>query len=143
MERNNEFLVATHLFLIKENKILLYLRKWWFQDWMYNLIAWHLDWWEDPREAIIREAKEEAWISISKSDLKFSHVWYSVTWKWKEIIQFYFSCNKWAWEIKNLELDKCYSMWFFELDKLPENITPYIKQALLDYINKVNYNEYK
>lgn len=141
MERST-FLVATHLFLMKWNEILLYLRKGWSQEWMYNLIAWHLDWWEDPRDATIREAKEEAGIDIEKNDLKFERVSYSPAWNWKEYIQFYFSCHKWKWEIKNLELDRCYKMEFYPINNLPENITPYVKEAIKDFEENVPYNEY-
>lgn len=142
MERKN-FLVATHLFLIKWDEILLYLRKWWRQEWKYNLIAGHLDWWEDPKKATIREAKEEAWIDIKKEDLEFSHVTYSLAWNWKEYIQFYFSCKKWEWEIKNLELDRCYKMEFFPIKDLPGNTTPYIKKAIYNYLNNIKYSEDK
>ncbi len=76
MDRKN-FLVAVHLFLRKWNEILLYKRRWWSQDGLYNLIAWHLDGWETPVEAIIREAQEEAWIIIKSKDLQFSHVAHS------------------------------------------------------------------
>ncbi len=140
MERNNWFLVSTHILLIKENNILLYLRKWGLQDWKYNVIAGHLDWWETPIEATIREAKEEAWIIIQKEDLYFSHVSYSIAWNWKEYIQFYFSCKKWEWEIKNLEIERCYNMSFFPIDNLPENTTPYIKQAITNFRNNITYS---
>ena len=142
MERNNWFLVATHLILKKDNKILLYKRKWGKQDWYYNLIAGHLDWNETPVEATIREANEEAWIIINKNDLVFSSVAYSINWKWQEIIQFYFICNKWEWEIKNNEMDRCYEMKFFPINNLPNNTTPYIKNAINDYLNNISYNEY-
>lgn len=142
MERTN-FLVATHLLLIKWNEILLYLRKWWSQEWKYNLIAGHLDWWEDPRQATIREAKEEAWIAIKKEDLEFSHITYSLAWNWKEYIQFYFSCKKWEWKIQNLELDRCYKMDFLPINKLPENTTEYIKKAIQNFLNNKKYTEDK
>jgi len=143
MEQRKTFLGATHLFLTKWNEILLYLRKWWSQDWLYNLIAWHLDWWENPREATIREAMEEAWIKIEKKDLEFCNITHSIAWFWKEYMQFYFSCNKWEWEIQNLEKNRCYEMKFFPIDDLPENITPYIKWAIKNFINKTIYSEYK
>ena len=141
MERNDWFLVSTHLLLIKENNILLYLRKWWLQDWKYNLIAWHLDWGETPIEATVREAEEEAWIIIKNEDLYFSHVSYSIAWNWKEYIQFYFTCEKWKWEIINKELDRCYEMEFFPITNLPENTTSYIKQAILNYKNWLKYSD--
>lgn len=143
MEKRKPFLASTHLFLIKWNEILLYLRKWWSQDWLYNLIAWHLDWWETPRESTVREAIEEAWIIININNLKFCNITHSITWTWTEYMQFYFSCDKWKWEIKNLEKDRCYEMKFFPLNNLPKNITPYIKDAINNYKNQIIYSEYK
>ena len=142
MTTRKTFLVSTHLYLRKDDTILLYLRKWWNQDMMYNLIAWHLDWWEDPKNATIREAYEEAGITIKKEDLIFETVAYSMTWKWQEYIQFYFSCDKWDWEIKNMEQDRCYEMKFFLINNLPKNISPYIKKAINDYKNWEKYGEY-
>jgi 8-oxo-dGTP pyrophosphatase MutT (NUDIX family) len=141
MERT-KFLVATHIFLLDWEKILLYLRKWGSQDSMYNLIAWHLDGNESPIDATIREAKEEAWINIKRKDLNFERVAYSPLWDGREYIQFYFSCRNWSWTIKNMELDRCYGMDFFPINNLPKNITPYIKEAINDYINTINYSEF-
>lgn len=137
-----KFLVSTHLLLLKENDILLYLRKWGNQDKMYNLIAGHLDWWETPIEATIREVKEEANIDIKKEDLEFSHVSYSYVSENIEYIQFYFLCKKWEWNIENMELDRCYKMEFFPIKKLPKNITPYISKEIWNFLKGEKYNEY-
>lgn len=142
MERQ-QFRASTHIFLIKQNTILLYLRKWENQDGMYNLIAGHLDGWETPKSATIRESYEEAGIVIQEENLVFEHISHSITKKGKEYIQFYFSCTKWEGEIKNMEPEKCYSMEFFSLDTLPENITPYIRSVIENYKKWVSYSEFQ
>jgi len=110
---------------------------------MYNVIAWHLDGGEDPRDAMIREAKEEAGISIAKEDLVFANVTHSVTASGKEFIQFYFFCEKWSGEICNLESDRCYEMKFFPLSALPTNTTPYLLRALHLSLDGVVYDEFQ
>lgn len=139
--KRREFLVSTHLLLVDGENILLYLRKGGNQNKKYNLIAGHLDWWETPREAIIREAKEEAWIDIKIGDLEYSHVTHSIVSDELEYIQFYFSCKKWKWKISNLEKNRCYEMDFFPIKKLPINTTEYIKKAITNYLKNNIYTE--
>lgn len=70
---------AVYLLLIKDGKLLLGRRtntSW--RNGQYSLIAGHLDPDESLRTAMIREAQEEAGITISSDDLKFVHVMHHV-----------------------------------------------------------------
>lgn len=59
-----------------------------------------------------------------------------------ERIDVFFTAEKWEGEIRNLEPEKCDDLSWFDLDNLPENIVPYIRQAL-ECINKKNiYSEF-
>jgi len=57
------------------------------------------------------------------------------------MIYVFFNTEKWAGEIKNMEPEKCDDLSWFDLNNLPENVIPYIRQAL-DCINKkIFYSE--
>ncbi len=137
-----KFPVSNHLFLLRDDEILLYLRKWWVQEKMYNVIAGHLDGGETATQAIIREAYEEAGIIISPEDLKFACVSHSFAGD-KEYVQFFMFCVRRTWEIKNLEPERCYEMRFFPLTQLPENTTPYVQKAIQCFLDKIYYYEYR
>ena len=75
MEERFKLIPAVYLLLRQDDKILLLRRaNTGYQDGNYSLIAGHLDGDELATEGIIREAKEEAGITISKADLNFVHV---------------------------------------------------------------------
>ncbi|MBT4722486.1 NUDIX domain-containing protein [Candidatus Falkowbacteria bacterium] len=132
--------VAAHLFLIKDNKILLHLRKNSSFENMYGVIAGHLDGGESAIDSIIREAKEEANIDINRNDLKIATVSHSNA-NNNEYIQFFFFCDKWDEDIKNMELDKCSKLTFFPINELPENIVPYIRKAIGCAMENITYFE--
>jgi len=61
--------------LIKDNKILLYLRQnTGFADGFYSLVAGHVDGNEKVRSSMITEAKEEVGIVILPEDLEITCV---------------------------------------------------------------------
>ena len=66
---------AVYLVLIKENKILLLRRcNTGFHDSEYSFVAGHFDGKETARQAMVREAKEEAGINLGINNLKVIHV---------------------------------------------------------------------
>lgn len=124
---------AVYLILFKENKILLSRRfNTGWMDGYYSLIAGHLDGNEPVSLAMIREAKEEAGIVVKKEDLlpaTVIHRYYPD----QEYIDFFFVSKKWSGAPKIMESDKCDDMSWFDLNKLPENLLPYIKEAIENY----------
>ena len=133
---------AVHLFLIKENKILLARRfNTWFHDGDWSVPAGHVESWEFPIEAMIREAQEETGIQVNKKDLICSHVM-SRIWS-DERVDFFFTCSNWSGQLQIMETNKCDAMEWFALDNLPENTIPYIRQALEKIIAKSFYSERK
>lgn len=132
---------AVYLILFKENKILLSRRfNTGWMDGYYSLIAGHLDGNEPVSLAMIREAKEEAGIVVKKEDLlpaTVIHRYYPD----QEYIDFFFVSKKWSRAPKIMESDKCDDMSWFDLNKLPENLLPYIKEAIENYKKGTSFFE--
>ncbi len=131
---------AVHLFLIKDNQILLAKRaNTGFGDGLYGIPQGHIEAGESPTQAMIREAQEEIGVEILPQDLKMVLNVYSK-------IELTYSCwffttKKYSGEIINAEPDKCAEIKFYPLDKLPENIIPYIKKSIECYQKGITFYE--
>ena len=129
--------VAVYLVLIKNNQILLNLRKnTGFADGLYGLASGHLEDGETIRQAMIREAEEETGIIINPDDLKLVHVAQHKS--NNHYVDFYFQCDSYAKEPVNCEPEKCGDVRFFPLNKLPDNFCGNVRQAL-EYIKHGSY----
>ena len=132
--------VSSYLFLEQDGKILLYLRQnTGYADGYYSLVAGHLDGNETATQAMIREAKEEANITIAPEDLQVVHIMHRVS--DRENIDIFFTCKKWDGEIKNLEPHKCGELCFANKSNLPEKTLEYIKIALKKANSGIFYSE--
>jgi len=132
---------AVHLFLIKDNKILLSRRfNTGYQDGNYSVPAGHLDGDETATSAMTREALEEACIKIQPEDLEVIHVMHRKS--DAERIDFFLIAKKWEGEIRIGEPKKCDDLSWFPLDNLPNNVIPYVSSAIKNYQNRVSYSEF-
>ncbi|WP_208591451.1 NUDIX hydrolase [Gracilibacillus suaedae] len=125
-------IVAVHIFLLKADHILL-LRRYntGYEDGNYSVLAGHVDGGEDVITAAQREALEEAGITISKKDLNIVGVMHRRA--EEERIDFFLTAEKWTGDIINKEPDKCDELAWYPLNNLPENIIPYVQQAIENY----------
>jgi len=147
MEKNRPKVIPTvYLVLVNGNKILLSRRyNTGFQDGNYSFPSGHLkDDEETLSQAMVREAKEEVGIEINSADLELVHAMHR---KQQEPtnerrINLFFTARKWKGEPKIMELDKCDDLQWFELDSLPDNTIPYIKQAINCIKKNSAYSEY-
>jgi len=134
-----KFLVAVYLILVRDGKILLLKRfNTGYEDGNYSLVAGHVDEGESFREAIAREAKEEAGIEIGLEDVELAHVMQRVS---LGRISFFLTAEKWKGEIKNMESEKCDDLSWFNVDDLPANTIPYIKKAIENYRENIIFSE--
>ena len=144
-KKRHQNIPASYLALFKDNKILL-LRRFntGYEDGKYSLIAGHVEPEESFTQCIIREAKEEAGISLKPEDLQVVHVMHrnSGATENNERVDVFFITKKWDGKIANKEPNKCDDLSWFELDKLPNNLIPYIKQAIKNIKNEIHYSEY-
>ncbi len=133
---------ASYLVLIGGNKILLQRRfNTGYEDGKYSLVAGHVDKGETFTEAIIREVKEEAGITLQSEDLSVVHVM-NRNIKGNERIDVFFVAEKWTGNIENKEPNKCDDLSWFDLGNIPDNVIPYIKEAINHIKNKIIYSEF-
>ncbi len=124
--------VAVHLFLQREGKVLLLRRcNTGYEDGNYSVIAGHLDGGEEIKAAMIREAEEEAGISVRPDELEVVGVMHRKS--EEERVDFFFTARSWSGEIVNCEPRKCDELAWFPLDDLPENMVPYVRRALTNH----------
>ncbi len=136
---------ASYLVLIRDNKILL-LRRFntGYEDGKYSMIAGHVDRGETFTQCLIREAEEEAGIVLKPEDLKVIHVMQrnSGTEENNERVDVFFVVEKWSGVPKNKEPHKCDDFSWFDLNEIPDNTIPYIRQAIDCIKNKIFYSEH-
>jgi 8-oxo-dGTP pyrophosphatase MutT (NUDIX family) len=141
MERK-KFPAAVHLFLVKNEEILLLKRhNTGYEDGNYSVIAGHLDGNEDVYHAMIREAKEEAGITISIEDLEIVQVMHRYQ-PGDERIDYFFRCSAWEGAIQNMEPGKCSELTWHPVKNLPGNTIGYIVFAIKNYLDKKNFTLY-
>lgn len=144
MGKNEPFkiYIAAYLALEKDGQILLLRRaNTGYQDGNYSLVAGHLDGNETAKNCIIREAKEEAGITLHPEDLNVAHVMHRFA-PDREYIDVYLTSKKWNEDITNMEPHKCDDLSWFSIDDLPSNIIPEVKLALENIKKKNFYGEF-
>jgi len=135
------FPVTVHLFFFRENQILL-LRRFntGFRDGEYSIPAGHLDGGETVMDAAVREAQEEVGVKIEADDLVFSSVIHRL--EDDERVDFFVRVHKWQGEPFNAEPDKCDDLRWMDINKLPANTVPYVRQALGNHLGNIQFDEY-
>lgn len=137
-----KLVVAVHLILIENGKILL-LRRYntGYEDGNYSVVAGHIDGNESVIKAMQREALEEAGISINEEDLKIVYTMHRKA-NDRESIDYFLLCEKYTGEINIMEKDKCDELAFYDLSNMPSNVIPYVKKAIEDYRNDIQFSVY-
>lgn len=140
-----KLITAVYLVLRKDNKVLLLRRaNTGYQDGKYGLVAGHLEGDELGTIAMAREAKEEAGIVVDPNKLNFVHVGHRLGrgQLGQERIDLFYELKEWQGQIKNAEPKKCDDLSWFDINKLPENMIPYVRRVLIDISNGISYSEY-
>jgi 8-oxo-dGTP diphosphatase len=86
---------------------------------------------EEVLAAAIREAQEELGAELSPDDLEVIGVMHRRS--DDERVSFFVLAHHWGGELANQEPDKCVALDRFDLDRLPSNTVPDIRQALDNY----------
>lgn len=131
---------AAYLLLEKDGKILLIRRfNTGYEDGNYTLVSGHVDEGESYADSMIREAKEEAGITIKKEDLEFVHANHRPE---GEYLDIYFRAKKWSGMPTNKEPNKCDDLTWAKWDSLPANLIPHVRQSLLKIKKSEPYSEF-
>lgn len=132
---------TVHVFIVRDGRVLL-LRRFntGYEDGNYSVVAGHLDGGEEVTTAAIREAREEAGIAIAPEDVTVAGVMHR--WSDDERVDFFVAASHWTGEIVNAEPGKCDELAWFALDRLPENVIPYVRRALDNYRRGVWFDSF-
>ena len=84
--------------------------------------------------ALIREAQEELGILIEAEDVRFVQIMHNSYGIGR--IALFFEARTWKGEVANMEPHKCDDLQWFDLANLPDNMVPYIREALGRYVTE-------
>jgi len=135
------FPVTVHLFFFRGSQILLIRRfNTGYADGQYSIPAGHLDGGETVIAAAAREAMEEVGVRIDPPDIEFSSVMHRLD--GEERVDFFVKIRDWAGEPANTEPDKCDDIRWVDVNELPANTIPYIRQALRNHFQENRFDEF-
>jgi len=135
------FPVTVHLFFFRGSQILLIRRfNTGYADGQYSIPAGHLDGGETVIAAAAREAMEEVGVRIDPPDIEFSSVMHRLD--GEERVDFFLKIRDWAGEPANTEPDKCDDIRWVDVNELPANTIPYIRQALRNHFQENRFDEF-
>ena len=106
----------------------------------YTLVGGTVEQEEFAVEALIRESKEEAGITLDKKHLKLVHVMHKRSAN-EHRIGLYFRASRWEGKLRAREKEKFKAAHWFDLDDLPKNLTPTVQQVLRNYRKGIFYSE--
>lgn len=136
-----KFPVTVHLLFFRGDQVLL-LRRFntGYADGQYSVPAGHLDGGETVMAAAAREAEEETGLRIGMKDMGFSSVMHRI--EGDERVDFFVHVRQWQGEPVNTEPDKCDELRWVNINKLPDNIIPYVKKAIQNHRDGVVFQEF-
>jgi 8-oxo-dGTP diphosphatase len=136
---------AVYLVLRRDDEVLLLRRaNTGYQDGKYSTIAGHLDGDELATIGMVREAQEEAGITVDPKSLKLVHTVHRLgrTQAGQERVDLFFEAREWQGEITNVEPDKCDDLSWYPIDNLPKDMLPLVRNVIQDIAQGVNFSEY-
>lgn len=137
-----KFAVTVHLLFFRDAQVLL-LRRFntGYADGQYSVPAGHLDGGETVLAAAAREAEEEVGIRIEPEAMTFSTVMHRI--EEEERVDFFIQVHRWQGEPFNAEPDKCDDLRWVDVERLPANVVPYVRQALSNHLAGIPFGEFR
>ena len=116
-----------------------------WNDGKYTVPGGHIEENETATEATIREAHEEAGITVERRNLTMFHVMHRKSKQTNgmlEYVDFFFIAKSWEGKPYNAEPDKCDKVEWFDLNNLPNNMLSYVKDAVKYYNGATTFSEF-
>ena len=136
--------ITPAVFIILQNKDKILLSKrcnTGYMDGKYSFVSGHIKKNELMAQALIREVYEEIGIVIKERDLRLVHIVSKIGSDKYNRLDLFFTANKWIGTIANKEVDKSSRVAWFQKDKLPKLIVPYLV-IVMDKIRKgITYSQ--
>lgn len=128
----NSATTASYLLLRKNGKILIARRcNTGYQDGNYQIPAGHIDAGELPKEALVREVKEEIGVDILPVNVKFVHTSFRPKHdQTGDRVDYFFEVTEWEGKVTNCEPKKCDDLQWVKPSDLPSNFTPHVRVAI-------------
>lgn len=141
--RNPHTFTASYILFLQSGKVLLSRRyQTGFEDGKYSLPAGHTEPGETFTTALIREIQEETGIILAPENVIVSHVMHRHSQYERNYVDVFYTVEQWTGTPENKEPEKCDDLSWFPIDDLPENIIPYVRQAIEHSLSGVFYSEY-
>ncbi len=138
--------IACFVILRRGNKIAMVLRKnTGYMDGYYGLPAGKVEYHETYTTGAVREAKEEAGVTIKEEDIHMVHVVHRHGKEhggFMDWVDMYFEVTTWQGEPHNAEPHKAERLDWVDVEDLGDNIVPHQKDALRYIAQGVPYSEY-
>lgn len=106
--------------ILKDDKILLCMKKRWFWEWLWNWAWWKCEKWETIEQAMIRELQEETWLETNLENLEnmwVLHFYFDANPDWNQDVNI-FKINDFDWA--PTETEEMRPKWF-NLEDIPYN----------------------
>ncbi|MBC7777333.1 MAG: NUDIX domain-containing protein [Phycisphaerae bacterium] len=129
--------------ILEENGQLLFLRQTKRNGGRYTLIGGNVEEHEFAREALAREAKEEASIHVDPDDLTLVHTLHRHKLKKGEtLLVLYFKASRFSGEPESMEVKKFKDVAWFSPNELPEEVSEPTRHVLKCINNTEIYSEF-
>lgn len=132
---------SVHLFLIKEDNILLLKRcNTGYEDGKYSVVTGYLNPGEEIKAAMVREAREVVAIKLIPEDLDFVGILHRHD--VEDRVDFFLTAAGWQGKVTNREPETCDELKWVPIFQLPDNMVPFVKKAILNFRNGILYDSY-
>jgi 8-oxo-dGTP pyrophosphatase MutT (NUDIX family) len=112
-------------------------------DGCLNMPAGHIDPNEIPREAAVREAKEEVGIEVSAEEIEFVHIQYNRNIdSTHDRTHYYFKIHCCDQEPINTEPHKCSEVLWIRIGEKLDEFVPFMQEALKAMLQGKQYSEF-